>query len=51
MVMKFEGEWDELSAKICLWGQFWHFEQSKEIKLDYTGLENFDICVYLIFDF
>ena len=39
-----EEDWGELSTKICSRTQFWtkYLEQSKEVKQNCEGTENFD---------
>ena len=50
--MKFEGDWDDLSTKICLCSQSWtrYLEKSKEIKPSWTRAKKIENCFCLNFD-
>ena len=47
-MLKLEGKWDELQAKSLITQSITDktMEKSKELKQNWIGLENFDICFY-----
>ena len=45
------GDWTECSPNICWLRQNWtkYWEQGKEIKYNWPGLENFDVYICVLF--